>query len=67
MEKKIGIVTECDIYSGNISTEKEKYLFLDTDIEETIKKGDIVEFEGNQKTKIKRAYFVKKINKNYRN
>lgn len=66
--KKIGIVTEYDNYVGEIETEnKEKYLLLEKDVCEEIKKDDYVIFDAEtvMTTFEDRnvARFVKKLNK----
>lgn len=63
MEKneKIGIVQKCNIDTGEIITEDVDYIFFSTDLYDNVKDGDVVSFYGEEKAKVKRAYFVKKL------
>ena len=63
MEKKekIGIVQNCNIDTGQIMTEKNDYIFFNTDLYDNVKNGDVVSFYGDENAKVKRAYFVKKL------
>ena len=64
---KTGKVHKFDKYVGYIADGKETYMFLDTDLEEPVKVGDLVTFKGEVINDTKRAFFVKKLKTNNTN
>ena len=56
----IGKVIKFDGYTGEIVDSKNKYIFLDKDMEMPINIGDIVSFHGEKIHDVYRAFIVKK-------
>ncbi len=59
MSFKIGKVKEYNGISGTIVTPEDSYLFLDSDIDNSVNIGDLVKFRAENINEIKRAFFVK--------
>ena len=58
-----GKVTEFDGFVGDIESNGEKYMFLIDDIETDIELNDYVSFRGEEVQGVKKAFFVKNVNK----
>lgn len=59
MQYKIGIVRSFDGFVGRIIANGKEYIFLDIDVKDTIKEGDLVKFRDEKE----RAFFVEKLEK----
>lgn len=60
MNYKIGKVVSFDKYVGEIVDEDAKYLFLDTDLKDLVRVGDIVVFSYEKIGDENRAFFIEK-------
>ena len=60
MNYKIGKVVSFDKYVGEIVDEDAKYLFLDTDLKDLVRVGDIVAFSYEKIGDENRAFFIEK-------
>lgn len=60
MNYRIGKVVSFDKYVGEIVDEDAKYLFLDTDLKDLVKVGDIVVFSYEKIGDENRAFFIEK-------
>lgn len=58
MNYKIGKVVSFDKYVGEIVDEDAKYLFLDTDLKDLVRVGDIVVFSYEKIGDENRAFFI---------
>ena len=59
MSFKIGKVKEYNGISGTIVTPEDSYMFLDSDVDNSVKVGDLVKFRAEEIYEMKRAFFVK--------
>ncbi len=64
MSFSIGKVKEYNGISGTIVTPEDSYLFLDSDIDNSVNVGDLVKFRAEEINEIKRAFFVKPYSEN---
>ena len=60
MNYKIGKVVSFDKYVGEIVDEDAKYLFLDTDLKDLVRVGDIVVFSYEKIGDENRNFFIEK-------
>ena len=58
-----GKVIEFDGFVGDIESNGEKYMFLIDDVETDIQLNDFVSFRGEEVHGVKKAFFVKNVNK----
>ncbi len=64
MSFNIGKVKEYNGISGTIVTPEDSYMFLDSDIDNSVNVGDLVKFRAEEINEIKRAFFVKPYSEN---